>query len=414
MSRKHFSLLLVLTLAVALLVLLMPGRTGKESEFEPSRLLPALQEQVNDLDWLQFNGAGGATVATLQRSGDAWRVAEASNYPADWERLRTLLADLARAEIVEAKTANPDYYDRLGVEDIEQSDAGGMQIAFPEGSGLPAVIVGNRAQGRDGQYVRLQGVAESALIDRELDLPGTAEDWLDKDIVDIPDSEVVEVEIVHPDGERIVAKKASADDPDYALQDIPEGREVRSAWTVNSLAGSLAALQLDAVAADEGLDWSDATRFAVVTADGLRVDVELVSRASGSDAGAEAGESEEAAMDVEPEHWIRLQAGLYQTAVDSAVEAPEPATDGEAPAATGEGQADTDPAAEASADAESGEAAPAADQPEAESPADDAETRARAINQRVGGWAYRIPQYKFDAMNKRMEDLLQAPDDGED
>jgi hypothetical protein len=110
MSRRHFSLLLVLTVVVAVLVLLIPGKTGKESEFEQSRLLPGLQEQVNDLDWLQFSGAGATTIATLQRSEGAWRVAEADGYPADWERLRTLLADLARAEIVEAKTANPDYY----------------------------------------------------------------------------------------------------------------------------------------------------------------------------------------------------------------------------------------------------------------------------------------------------------------
>ena len=37
------------------------------------------------------------------------------------------------------------------------------------------------------------------------------------------------------------------------------------------------------------------------------------------------------------------------------------------------------------------------------------ETAARAadINERVSGWAYRIPKYKFDTMNKRMDDLLQ-------
>lgn len=412
MSRKHFSLLLVLTLAVALLVLLVPGKTGKESEFEPTRLLPGLQQQVNDLDWLQFSGAGGATIATLQRGGDAWRVAEAEDYPADWERLRTLLADLTRAEIVEAKTANPDYYDRLGVEDIDQPDAGGTRIAFPEGSDLPAVIVGKRAQGRDGQYVRLQGVAESALIDRELDLPGAAEDWLDRDIVDIPDSEVVEVEIVRPGGERIVAKKASADDADFVLQEIPEGREIRSAWAVNSLANALSALTLDAVARDDSIDWSEAATFGLITADGLRVEVELVSRAAWADAG-EAAESEEAAADEEPEHWIRLQAGLYQTAIGSAVATPEDTAEGAGSSATGELPADRDPAPQAAAGEVTGEAVSVDGEPEAESAGDDAEARARAINERVAGWAYRIPPYKFDAMNKRMEDLLKAVDEGE-
>ena len=396
MSRKHFSLLLVLTVVVAVLVLLIPGKTGKESDFEQSRLLPGLQEQVNDLDWLQFSGAGETTIATLQRSEGAWRVAEADGYPADWERLRALLADLARAEIVEAKTANPDYYDRLGVEDIAHPEAGGTRIAFPDGSGLPAVIVGKRAQGREGQYVRLEGTAASALVDRELDLPSAASDWLEQDIVDISDSEVVEVDIAHADGERVTAKKASADDENFQLQDIPEDREIRSAWTVNSLANGLSALTLEAVARDDAIDWGEATRFGLVTADGLRVDVELVAREAAGGAGGEA------AGEAETEHWIRLQASLYQTAVDSAVET------------AGEEAAPAADEAMQEAPEEAPEEAPA-EVPAAEEPAaDDAAARAREINRRTDGWAYRIPQYKFDAMNKRMEDLLLAADEGGD
>ena len=386
MSRKHFSLLLALTLVVALLVLLVPGKTGKESEFEPSRLLPGLQEQVNDLDRLQFIGAGGATTATLHRGEGAWGVEEAAGYRADWERLRKLLADLAQAEIVEPKTANPDYYDRLGVEDVTRPDAGGTQVGFPEESGLPAVIVGNRAQGRSGQYVRLAGTAESALIDRELDLPASSSDWLEKDIVDISDSEVVEVDILHPDGERILARKAAADDEDFVLEDIPEGREIRSAWTVNSLANSLSALTLEGVAEEGDVDWSDAVRFGLVTADGLRVDVEL---ASGEVPGSDA---DEAGGSAEPEYWIRLQAGLYQTAVDSAVEAP--------------GDSGDDQDSDAAEDQDEAQAAD-------ETTSDDPAGRARAINQRVSSWAYRIPQYKYDSMNKRMEDLLLAVEDSD-
>lgn len=388
MSRKHFSLLLGLTLAVALLVLLIPGKTGKESEFRKSRLLPGMQEQVNDLAWLRFTGAGGATIATLRRGDDGWVVEESDNYRADWERLRALLADLTQAEIVEAKTANADYYDRLGVEDIDLPDAGGTQIGFAEASGLPALVVGKRAEGRNGQYVRLRGTAESALIDRPLDLPGAASDWLEKQIVDIADSEVVEIEIGHPDGERVVATRASADDENFELQDIPEGREIRSAWTVNSLANALSSLTLEAVAGEGAIDWTDAVRFGLVTADGLRIDVELASTIADARVDEEA---DDAAGDADPEYWIRLQAGLYQTAVGSGVETSED-----------------------SAQADSAPEDPAGESSPQDQARDDAATRARAVNERVSGWAYRIPQYKFDAMNKRLEDLLLAVEDSDE
>jgi hypothetical protein len=243
--------------------------------------------------------------------------------------------------------------------------------------------------------VRLEGAAESALIDRELDMPASAADWLERDIVDITDSEVVEVEIVHPDGERIVTRKASADDTDFELQDIPEGREIRSAWTVNSLANSLAALTLDDVAAEDTVDWGGAARFGLLTADGLRVDVDLV--ASETADGPE-GDADEPAGDEEAEHWIRLRAEVHQTGVDSAAESPE---------AEGDDQAVETPDDPAEVPGSEGSAEVPAD----ETSSDDPAARASEINQRVSGWAYRIPKYKFDAMNKRMEDLLLAIED---
>jgi hypothetical protein len=357
MSRKHFSLLLAVTAAAALLVLLVPGKTGRESEAEKARLLPTLQEQVNALDWLRITGPGGEVIATLSRGEGFWRVAEANGYRADWEQLRTLLADLAQAEIVEFKTDNPDYYDRLGVVDVDQAGAGGLMIEFGEATDLPAVLVGNRSEGRDGHYVRLRDTAQSVLIDRSLEVPRDRMSWLEQDIIHVADSEVVEVEVVQADGERVLARKTSADDENFALQGIPEGREIQSAWSVNALANGLASLTLEEVVPEADIDWTDALRFGLVTADGLRVDAELVA----VDSAAE-GEGDPAAA----AHWIRLQASLYETAVESAVEAPE------------EG-------------------------------ADETRERAGAINQRVAGWAYRIPKYKFDAMTKRMEQLLKAP-----
>ncbi len=354
MSRKHFSLLLAITVIVAVLVLLLPGRTGRESHVEKSPLLPELQPQVNELDWLRVTGAGGETIVTLRRGDDFWRVEEARGYRADWSQLKILLTDLAQAEVVERKTANPDYYERLGVEDVSEPTAAGVMVEFDKATGLPAVVIGNRAGKPDGHYVRLQGAAESFLIDRSLEVPKDRAAWLDSSIIHIADSEVVAVEIVHPDGERVVARKTSADDENFALQEIPEGREIQSAWTVNSLANGLASLTLEEVVPDSDIDWGDTTHFGIVTADGLRVDADLRAVAAGDEGQADSA------------YWIRLQASLYQTALDGGVESSE----------------------------------------------DSSQTteRAATVNRRVSGWAYRIPKYKFDGMTKRMGDLLKAVD----
>lgn len=356
MSRKHFSWLLLATGIVAVLVLVFPGKTGRESSLVQTVLIPGLAGQVNDIEWFRLTAAGGEIIATLKRENNAWVVEETSSYHADWGMVKNLLSLLSRAEVIEEKTSKPGYYARLGVEDVSSSQAAGVMVEFSGDSGLAAVIIGNRAQGRDGQYARLRDSAESVLVDTRIDVPREQSSWLDKSIVDVTDAEVVEFEIIHPDGEFIKATRTSADDENFELQNPPADREINSEWTVNAPANSLAALDLQGVVPAALLDWESATRFRILTADGLMVEAELLVVPGGAGEGAQS------------EHWMRLNGGVYTTAVGSMA-------DGEA---------------------------------------DKTATFARAeeINSRVNGWAYRIPGYRFDSMTRRMEDLLQPA--GED
>ncbi|MEE8495153.1 MAG: DUF4340 domain-containing protein, partial [Xanthomonadales bacterium] len=294
MGKKHFSILLLVTVVVAALVLLVPGNTGKESAFQKHRLLPGLATLVNEIEYVQLTGAGDETIATLNRRGGKWLVAESSNYRADWTVLRQLLSDLAGAEVIEGKTSNPEFYTHLGVEDVDGPDAAGVLIGFAEETGLPSLIVGNKAQGREGQYVRLLGSDQSALIDRVMTVPRDVQQWLDREIIDVQEGELVEISITHPDGEQVFLQKASADDADFKLQNVPEGREIKSSWAVNSIGGGMATLRLDAVVPKSEIDWSDAVGIRLLTADGLQVSAQLVSQ--------------------QDQHWISLNASVYRPA----------------------------------------------------------------------------------------------------
>lgn len=343
MGKKHFSTLLLVTVMVAALVLLVPGKTGKESAFQKYRLLPGLATLVNEIEYVQLTGAGGEIIATLIRRGGKWLVAESSNYRADWTVVRQFLSDLAAAEVIEGKTSNSEFYTRLGVEDVDGPDAAGVLIGFAEETGLSSVIVGNKAQGREGQYVRLLGSVKSALIDRAMTVPRDVQQWLDRKIIDVQEGEVVEISINHPDGEQVFLRKVSADDTDFELQNVPQGQEIKSNWTVNSIGGGMASLRLDAVVPASDIDWTDAVKVSVLTAGGLQVSAKLVS--------------------TQEQHWISLSASAYQ------------------PAGSGEPGTETD------------------------APLEPAE-RVSRITDRVTGWAYAIPVYKAEVLTKRMEDLL--------
>jgi hypothetical protein len=152
----------------------------------------------------------------------------------------------------------------------------------------------------------------------------------------------------------VKAVKASADDENFELQDIPDGREIKSAWNVNAPANSLAALTLEAVTPAVNHNWDESVQYRVLTADGLTVDADLMAVENPA---AESGDQE---------HWLRLRAGVYTTSLDSV--------------------ADTAVDQEATLE------------------------RAENINARADGWAYRIPRYKYDPMTRNMEDLLKSID----
>jgi hypothetical protein len=379
MSRKHFSWLLALTLIVGAIILLMPVRTGHESGFEVTPLVPEMESWVNGIARVRIVKAGDQTVATLERGEQGWTVEEAESYAADWDRLKTLLAALAQARIVELKTANPAYFDRLGLKDVADTSSTAKKIEFGEGEHASSLLIGNAAQGRDGQYVRFPDKDQALLIDKSLDVAAELRDWLQRDIVDVADSEVVEVTITHPDGEQLSVRKTSADEQDFTLQGLPEGREIQSSWNVNALGGSLSGLVLDQVTADSHIDWSQATQLRLLTADGVELTADL-------------SESDE-------KSWIRLAASLHTPQTDTT--APGENEQQTAAAAVAEEQTKQEP--------EEDTAAPEAALAE---PAEkDNAERVATINRRVHGWAYAIPQYKFQAMNKRMEDLLKPLED---
>ena len=106
--------------------------------------VPQLEAALGDIERVTVVKANGETVATLERRPENWVAADKNDYVADAAKLRQALTTLSDARILEQKTANPELYARLGVEDVEAADAAGLRVAFTaQGQELPTVILGN-------------------------------------------------------------------------------------------------------------------------------------------------------------------------------------------------------------------------------------------------------------------------------
>ena len=346
-------------------------------------ILPGLQSALNDVDRVTIKKAGGETVATIEKHAGGWAVAEKGDYPADVAKLRQNLRALAEAKILETKTANPAFYDKLGVLDVSDAKATGLAITVAaSGKDLGTVILGD-AKGTKQRYARRANEAQSYLLDRDPTLPKTAAQWLDGGIVDVRGNRVKQVTIKHPDGETVTISKPNAEAANFDVTAIPKGRELLYPGVANVIGNALRELNLEDVERADDTAPDKPVQVEYRTFDGLVVRI----------AGAKRGD----------DAWITVTASVDAEQAAQAQAAPKPADPAPAgaPAGAAEQPGNAPPAA---APAAGGDAAAA--KPSDASAQPDATAEAQSINARVSGWRYKLATFQYDQMTRRLNDLL--------
>jgi hypothetical protein len=281
--NRRTLVVLVAALAILAVVAALVLRGAETGTRERGLLLPGLKEQLNGIQRIVVTGPGNAAIATLERGTENWTVVERSNYAADVGRIRQNLLALAEARIVEEKTSNPDFYDRLGVQDVSAATAKGVLLTLTGGKKPVSVIIGQAPSGSTNQtYARRAGEPMSWLVTGQFDLGKTGGEWLDRSLTDIPAGRIQSVTITHPGLETLrisrdpKTDKSTANEGmvEFLVADVPAERELSYPGVANGVAGVLAELELDDAQTREVLGANPGkpvvARF--VTTDGLAVE----------------------------------------------------------------------------------------------------------------------------------------------
>ncbi len=228
MDKKRFPILVAIALVAIVIAVVLVFKRAPETEGSLSGgpLLPALSEKLNEVERIQITGAGDKTLVTVDRSGERWAVAERDGYPADAGKVRSLLLKLADARINEPKTANPERYAQLGVEDVAGDSAAGVRLALSGGGYQDSVIIGNSAGMAGGVYARRADEATSVLVGGELNVDREPGQWLQPGIIDIASSRIREIELAIGDGVPLRVAKEALGDANFTVADVPRGRAV--------------------------------------------------------------------------------------------------------------------------------------------------------------------------------------------
>ena len=212
-----------------------------------------------------FNLAGRIVVTspqdrfTLERIDRQWVVVEKAGYPVRPGLARDVLLALSELRLVEPRTTRTEFYERIGVEDVDAAGARSLGVTVESAGGamLGELIVGRRrlaaTGGRTALYVRRPGERQAWLALGGLEVPATALEWIDPTLLDLPVSRVRDVVIEGGDRQSLVLRRATPSAP-FSLADLPAGRTVDRRQRLAIVAGAL-----------QGLTLSDILPFSAVT-----------------------------------------------------------------------------------------------------------------------------------------------------
>lgn len=358
-KRNHLiglAVVAVIAVAGAVAVSIKNGPTSGDEPPASARIFPGLAAHINDVSRVII--ARKAETVTLVKAGSTWDVAEKYNYPANFEKVRKLLVDLAELRPLEKKTSDPTLFADLQLEDLKTPNAKSVLVTLKDAQGkdLMATYVGKEEFARggtnnDGVFVRPADQNQTWLAKGTLGVDQGAANWLDKSIIDVPHERVEKVVVTQPDGATLTVSRDKVSDAHFTLADVPKGKKIKSDWDVDQVASPLENLELDDVRpaadvpapADGKLGSAELTTF-----DGLVVHVELLPQ--------------------DKDTWLRFSASYA------------------APAA-----------APSEADMKAGKL----------KKPDEVQKEVAALNAKAKGWLYKVPDWKVDNLRKTTADLVE-------
>lgn len=371
MTSRNLSILGLVAVIAVVAGVWLAGRQASPPSSESTVLYPDLKKEIEAVTAVRIVKGGTPTVE-LKRAEGGWTVAERNDFPADDGKLRKLLTDLADAKVLEEKTSNPESYKALGVEDVSDSAAGGMQIEIDGPKQPVKLVIGKQASGASSHYVRRAGEPKSWLINKSLDTSSSADQWLRKSVIDVSADRVQSAEVRVGTAKPYTALKKTRADAEFTVDSLPKGKELSSASAADNFASALSSLALSDVKQASAMTDKPTAQTTIKTFDGLVV--------------------EATGWKKDDKHYVALkssydaaQAEKFKVATVE-TEKKDPATD-----------ADKKDAATNS------EGAP----PPADKPATrNVEEEVTKANAQLDGWVYEIPSYKYDAIFKPMDELI--------
>ncbi|MBE9562029.1 MAG: DUF4340 domain-containing protein, partial [Proteobacteria bacterium] len=276
MNNKSFSILAVVTIAVVIAAVsltqteVVPLKKGK--------LFPELATTIDQVKTVNVK-TNSETITMVRDDNWNWKMQEKHDYPIETDKVNSLLLAMTELTILEAKTSNPELYSKIGVDDISTQGSESVLLTLQADSNtLASLIIGNSQiakidSTRNEIYVRKLDDKQVWLTLGKLSVEKTLTDWLERQIIDIENNKIRQVNISN--GENISIFQDTPDDEEFQLANLPVNGKVKMPYVLKNIATTLSKLEFDDVIAANTMELDPKITAVFTTFDGLEVTMQV-------------------------------------------------------------------------------------------------------------------------------------------
>jgi hypothetical protein len=283
--QRNLAILAGVAVVVILLAILALWNQSRElaPHYAPQPFFPNLQAEIRDIAHVHIQSRKGL-LDVVFKPDKGWVVSSHDDYPAAFDELKQTVIGLVGLQTIEPKTDRADWLHYVDLDAPPRGTGVLISLLDEKGATLASLIVGKSEDigdpsGATGLFVRESNTTQSWLVRSAFEPKTDIGDWLEKRVLDVDRARVQEVDVEPSNGASYSVRRPRPTDDDFALMNVPNGREIAYAGAADGVGAAAVGFTFDDVRPAKDFDFSDqghVSRLITRTFDGLTVTIETI------------------------------------------------------------------------------------------------------------------------------------------
>ena len=272
-SRYSIAAVLLALSLVSVWYFTAHDRSPLSEHAELGLVFPELIDELNESSEIRIRQK--ASEYSLVLNDGIWQVSQFDNYPARTQLVQNFLVGIAQLRKLEQKTNDPNKFAALDLAGpgVAESATIRIDVLTAAGRKSASLLIGRSQTSKRNPlfsefYVRHPDDSQTWLTESSLAIPTTAMEWLNREVVDL-DGRVQQVALLPTSGDSVLVLRASAENDDFVLADIPEQHKIRYQYRINNIGRLFRRLHFEDVRRLN--EWASGVKATVRTFDGLEL-----------------------------------------------------------------------------------------------------------------------------------------------